>query len=252
NPLLLAAYKGVRFQPWLRGRIDGIDVEQMAGLFSIRDLLLRRGVLTHVYLHSKLQRAMEGSSSVSKRSLRSAGYGKEVILSNVRGMRRLIARLRPGGRMGHWANYACTHSYDDADYRLKQSFVAEVAGERRWKTAWDLGCNTGDFSRLVAAHADLVLAMDADEAAVERVYLRARDEKAENLLALVINLADPSPALGWRGRERLSLEERSPPDLVLALALVHHTTFSANIPLTDFVDWLAGMNTAVVLEFVSK
>jgi SAM-dependent methyltransferase len=224
----------------------------MAGLLSLRDLLLRRGALTHVYLHAKLQRAMEGSSSVSKTSLRSAGYGKEIILSNVRGMRRLIGRLAPGGRIGHWADYASTHSYDDADYRLKQSFVAEVAGERRWKTVWDLGCNTGDFSRLVAPHADLVLAMDADEAAVERIYLRARDEKTENLMALVMNLADPSPALGWRGRERLPLEDRRAPDLVLALALIHHTTFSANIPLSDFVDWIAGMNSAVVLEFVSK
>ena len=54
-PLLLQAYRGFEPQPLLRGRLDGITPEQCRRLLSRRDLL-RRGVLTHVHLHAKLER----------------------------------------------------------------------------------------------------------------------------------------------------------------------------------------------------
>jgi hypothetical protein len=65
-----------------------------------------------------------------------------------------------------------------------------------------------------------------------------------------MDLADPSPGLGWRGRERRRLEERGRPDLVLALALIHHLIISANLPLTEVVEWLASLGSEVVLEWV--
>src|SRR5512133_1851854 len=61
-PLMLQAYRGVPFQPWLRGAIDGITPAEANRLLSMRDRL-RRGVLTHVVLHSRLERryaAVEG------------------------------------------------------------------------------------------------------------------------------------------------------------------------------------------------
>ena len=67
-----------------------------------------------------------------------------------------------------------------------------------------------------------------------------------------MNLADPSPGLGWRGLERRTLAERGKPDLVLALALVHHVAISANVPVKEFVDWLASLGTALVIEFPTR
>ena len=49
-PLLLEAYRGVPFQPWLRGSVDGSS-ERFRALFTRRDAL-RRGMLRHVFLHS--------------------------------------------------------------------------------------------------------------------------------------------------------------------------------------------------------
>jgi hypothetical protein len=69
---------------------------------------------------------------------------------------------------------------------------------------------------------------------------------------LVSNLADASPNLGWRGLERKSLTERGKPDLTLCLALIHHVVISANIPLKEFIDWLASLGTSLVIEFVTK
>jgi len=67
-----------------------------------------------------------------------------------------------------------------------------------------------------------------------------------------MNLADPSPGLGWRGRERKALPERGSPDLVLALALIHHVTIAANVPVAEFVDWLASLDTSLVIEFPTR
>jgi len=52
--------------------------------------------------------------------------------------------------------------------------------------------------------------------------------------------------------ERKALIERGKPDLTLCLALIHHVVISANIPLTEFVDWLASLGTSLVIEFVTK
>ena len=67
-----------------------------------------------------------------------------------------------------------------------------------------------------------------------------------------MNLADPSPGLGWRGLERRSMPERGKPDLVLALALVHHVAISANVPVKEFIDWLASLGSALVIEFPTR
>jgi hypothetical protein len=73
-----------------------------------------------------------------------------------------------------------------------------------------------------------------------------------SILPLVVNLSDPSPGQGWRGTERKSLPDRGGPDLTLCLALIHHVVISANIPMADFIRWLAGFGTALVIEFVGR
>src|SRR5207245_2035956 len=102
---------------------------------------------------------------------------------------------------------------------------------------WDLGCNDGTYSRLAAAEGAYVVAVDGDHAVVDRL---AREEN-ENLLPLVVDLADPSPSLGWRGAERRHLPARGRPDLTLALALVHHLAITRNVPLAELLDWFASL-----------
>ena len=39
---------------------------------------------------------------------------------------------------------------------------------------------------------------------------------------------------------------------MLALALVHHVAISANVPVKEFIDWLASLDTALVIEFPTR
>ncbi len=250
-PLLLQAYREIPFHAWLRGHIDGIEAEHCMNLMSARDLL-RPGVLTHVFLQAKAQSRYGGSDADIKTDLRTAGFHTRLITANVRRLRRLLERLTWKTARSTWSDYANANSYTDLDREEKAAFVRAVVGSRRWGLVWDLGCNTGTFSRIAAENADQVVAMDADHLAIEHLYQCLKREGHQTILPLVSNLADPSPRLGWRGTERGTLADRGRPSLTLCLALIHHVAITANIPVADFVDWLRSLGTCLVIEFVTR
>ncbi len=251
NPLFLQAYRGVNFQPWLRGSLPGIPVGEMRRLVTVRDLG-RRGVLKHVVLHDLLQRAATGGAQATSRSLSDAGFGAEVARATCQRLRRLVSGLGWAPRRTTWTSYGTEHGYSEGDRARKAAFVEGAVRAARPGLVWDLGANDGTFSRVAARHAGYVVALDADHATVERLWRSLRSEPRRNILPLVFDLTDPSPSLGWRGWERRSLPERGLPDLVLCLALVHHLAIGANVPLDEVVAWLADMSPRLVVEFVAR
>lgn len=250
-PLMLQAYKDVPFHVWMRGSIDGLGPAECSRLFSLRDLL-RPGVLKHVFLQAKLEARYADTKRNVRDDLRKAGFGKELIQANVKGLRRLVARMVWRRQESEWSDYVDCGHYEPADQQKKVDFVRDVVSARSRRLVWDLGCNTGTFSRIAAEGADYVVAQDGDHLAIERLWHELSAEGNRKILPLVNNLADPSPALGWRGRERKALEQRGTPDLVMCLALVHHMVITANLPMREVVDWLASLGGDLVIEFVTK
>lgn len=253
NPLLLQAWKGVDFQPWLRGRLEGITAEQFSHLLSARDLL-RRGALTHVWLHARLSR--HGQAVSVSDSLSSAGFHKDIILRNVAGLQKIVRDLRWAPGRSSWSEYVqqCPHVTDDEP--VKSAFVREACVQFSPGMVWDIGCNQGHYSR-IAAEFSRVLALDSDHLTIDRLYQRLRDEASASrtpgrITPLVFNVADPAPSLGWRHQERPCLEERSRPDLVFSLALIHHLVIGSNLRLGDVLDWLHSLQSGVVLEWVDR
>jgi SAM-dependent methyltransferase len=250
-PLLLQATKGASFQPWLRGSIDGITPTEARALMSFRDRF-RRGFTTNVFLHARLEQRDAGSRAGIKSELGRTGIGKQVIRANVRKMRKLVARLEWNPPNGVWLSYGEHNTYSDDDALRKDAFVRAVATSQLWPLVWDLGCNNGRHSRVAAEGARHVVAIDADQGPVELLYRQLRNAGDTKILPLTVNVADPSPGLGWRGLERKTLIERGRPDLVLALALVHHVAIGANVPVREIVEWLASLGGAVLVEFPTR
>ena len=250
-PLMLQSYKDIDFHPLLRGRVDGIRPDQARAVFTLNDVR-RAGVLTHVVLQAALDRRAAGADRNVKRDLKQAGFSTALVTANARRLRKLVAGLTWGRASSTWSDYTSTHSYGDEDLAAKTAFVTDAVRDRPRDVVWDLGCNTGNFSRIAAEHATYVVAVDADELSVERMYQALRNGGPRNILPLVGNVADPSPGLGWLGRERLPFTDRSRPSLVMCLALVHHVALSANVPLGEFVAWLGALGADIVIEFVSK
>jgi len=247
-PLLLEAWKNVPFQSWLRGSIDGIKPQELRSLLSFRDRF-RRGALTHVVLHARLERSYEERDTDLKRELKAAGFRKELILANVKKLEKLVGGLTRRAGETAWSGYGPTTTYSDEDAERKARFVGEAVAAERPRIVWDLGANEGRHARIAAETAEHVVAVDADELVVDRLYEALKAEGAGTILPLTMNLADPSPGLGWRGLERRSLPERGTPDLALCLALVHHLSISGNVPVAEVVDWLRSLGASLVVEF---
>ncbi len=259
-PLMLTAYKGVAFHPWLRGSLDGISPEDCARLFTKRDLF-RPGVFADVYLQSRFQRAASDRATSSRKEVASSGFSTTMIERNVERLTRIVTGLEWKAGRSTWSEYAGDNSYDEADRQVKGAFVQKALALRQWQLVWDLGSNTGTYSRMAAAASDYVVAMDADHLAVDRLFAELsdnpgragdREPAAERLLPLVADLADPSPGLGWRWLERRPPVDRGLPEMVLFLALVHHIAIGANVPLDELVAWLAGLSEYLVIEWVDK
>lgn len=250
-PLLLQAWRGIDFQPWLRGRLSGISPQECWRMLSLRDLL-RRGAFSHVYLHSKLAEHSGGAGGDLPQSLADSGFQKSLIEANVSKLRQLVAALRWQPRSSYWSEYDSGSDPVQTDGAAKEAFIRRVAARRHWPVVWDLGCNVGRYSRLAADHADYVLACDVDHLAVDRLFAALQREGRCNIHPLVFDVADPSPGLGWRGRERRPLEQRSRPQLTFCLALIHHLVLRENLLLPEVLDWLAGLGGTLVIEFVDK
>lgn len=262
-PLMLVAYRDVPFQPWLRGSLEGIGARECRRLMSARDLL-RPGVLTHVWLQASAE-ARYGDGAAGRRpggeavrsgevraAVRRAGFHAGLIRANVERLKRLVGGLSQRRTGSRWTDYTEALPYTEQERAEKAAFVREVVHARDRSMVWDLGCNTGAYARIAAERAATVVAMDSDPLVVERLYQGLKEGGATGILPLVGDAADPSPDRGWRGVERRSLEGRGRPELVLVLALVHHLVLGASIPLREVVAWLAGLASAVVIEFVER
>jgi ribosomal protein L11 methylase PrmA len=119
----------------------------------------------------------------------------------------------------------------------------------------DLGANTGIFTALMAPHFAFVLAPDVDPLAVELHYAALRKGGPVNILPLVMDCSNPSPALGWVCAERESFQARCKVSLITALALVHHLVLTEGIPfaqLASFFHNLLADGGTLLLEFVPK
>ena len=248
-PLLLQSYRNVPFQAWLRGNLEGITAEQIQSMLSVQDHF-RSGVFTHVYLQAKAQARYERSERNIKADLRHAGFSAKLIKHNVSGLRRLVGRLHWTPTESAWSDYENTHNYTSGELQQKTAFIRRVLRVRRWPLVWDLGCNTGMYSRLASQHSDYVLALDADHTVVDRLYRELRTENIRNIQPMVTDCANPAPSQGWRGLERRSFPERGSPELILCLALIHHLVISRHVPLSQLIAWLAGFDAELVIEFI--
>jgi ribosomal protein L11 methylase PrmA len=120
------------------------------------------------------------------------------------------------------------------------------------KSVWDLGANTGEFSRLASRQGIFTVAADVDPVAVEKNYLAVKQQAETSILPLLMDLTSPSPDLGWANRERDSLENRGPADLIMALALIHHLAISNNVPLAEVASYFSRLGKYLIIEFVPK
>jgi hypothetical protein len=105
---------------------------------------------------------------------------------------------------------------------------------------------------LAARQGASVVAIDYDPVVVGSLWSAASAEKL-NILPLVVNLGQPTPATGWRNEEFPSFLERARGrfDAVLMLAVLHHLLVTDRVPLDSVLRVAAELTRdLLVIEFV--
>lgn len=246
HPLLLQSVAGVGFQPWYRGRLEGIPGAELARLLPWHQKL-RWPVLTNVVAPARLQR-LAGRPGVDERIAR-ARLPRERLRHMLWSLRQWIERLAPRGLdTTTWAAYDA--AVPEAESLAIGGFVDECVRRVSPSLVWDLGCNAGRYAEAaLQAGAGYVVGIDSDAGALDRAFARARDGRLP-LLPLLVDLVNPSPGQGWRGAERQDLLARGRPDALLALSVIHHLAIARNVPLDAIVSLLTSAAPHGVVGFV--
>ena len=259
-PLALMAHVDIRLSHLLQTAIDGVPLDLAARLLPLRDRL-DPALLPHVYLHSAAQQRHADTSAAASASSSAPSPSGRMSLNALRGLldslESGIRRLTWQPRGTEWSDYYDNTNYAAEAFQTKKQmvagFLAEVTPTPRG--VYDLGANTGVFSRIASEQGIPTFAFDVDAAAVEKNYRTCQASRERDLLPLVQDLTNPSPALGWAHEERRSFLARcgnGPADVALALALVHHLAISNNVPLSRIADMLGRVAPVLIIEFVPK
>lgn len=255
-PLALMSYVDVRLLQLSRVYLDGIPLDLAASLLPFK-ARINPLLYMHLVLHARFQQKYAGDAGKQAHRLdagqaRRPAVGQTALRGMLDSLRSAVESRCLPAQKGEWTEYYTETNYTPAGLEHKRQLVEEYLAEAAPATVWDLGANDGHFSRLATKQGIDVVAFDGDPLVVEACYRRCVKDGERRLLPLTLDLANPSPALGWAHAERDALLDRGPADLVMALALIHHLAIGNNVPLPDIAAFLRRCGRRLIIEFVPR
>jgi len=244
-PLYLEHYLKIDCIKWLSNYIHGIPVDVTAKLLPWRSKW-NLGVRLHVMLQNNV-RIRKTTQKVQP------AFSKQKLLNLITHLESIIRNLSSGyPSISTWSNYYDETILGKEYLDRKEIILKKFLGTISYTSVLDLGANDGYFSRLLAKDNKSVLAVDSDSRCINNLYQLIKREPLTGIIPLIIDLSNPSPAIGFNNTERSSFGQRAKADLALALALIHHLVIGKNIPLPELAGYFAKMAPQLIIEFVPK
>lgn len=246
-PLALMGFSDVRLGQMFKIFLDGVPLDLTCKLLPL-SAFFRMGIMLHVFLHSRAQNkyADSGTKKPERAVSEIAFRGLIDSLENT------VRKIKNKPRFSEWGEYYQDTNYDKIAFESKAELVSSFLKEIEGRSVWDLGANTGVFSKIASRQGYDVISVDADLNAVESNYLKSTASGETGILPLFSDLMNPSPDAGWSNEERMSLKRRGPADCILFLALIHHLAISNNVPLPKIAAFLSETCRFLIIEFVPK
>jgi SAM-dependent methyltransferase len=257
-PLILKYFQMIDFRGYFLSNLDGLDVESV-----YRALGWTRRLRPMLFVDVFLQRQFQTSGqrnveTTRKRVGPGSGSGRMasnafVQIANLDRLIRKIKRLKMKTDFsGNWIDYAESNSYSESAETIKKQLVADFLKAQRPKRLLDLGCNTGTYSLMAHQAGAQVVAVDADEACVDKFYRKVHAQSL-NIQPLCMDCASPSPGIGFMNQERKPFLNRAEFDAVLALAVLHHLLITSRIPLEATSIMFSKLTSRwLIMEFVGR
>ncbi len=243
-PLALASCRDSRLLLLLRTHLDGVPLDLASTILPLTSWF-NPGVLFHVHVHARVG---DGFFPPEIKKKPEKFPNRETLMNLADKLRSTILSLKI--KTNACAAYDPAHAYSPQALEHKKDTVYGFIKRVKPKNLWDIGTHTGDYARMAAGQRIQTIAWDWDHGCVESCYDRAVNADETRLLPLVGDLSNPSPNLGWDYKERDSLTERGPADMVLALDLVHHLTLRHKVPMGRIARFLSGFCHFLVVEYI--
>lgn len=252
-PLALMSRTDIELNKLMQTYIDGIPLALACKLLPKR-AKLQPGLYAHLYMHSRSQSKHENTKSETVEKVRKARLSKNSHIGLIESLAHTVKSMQLPKSSTEWGEYYTFTNYSPSAFKSKEKLVFDMIKKVKPEFVWDLGANDGSFSRVAAAAGPKinVASFDIDPNAVEKNYRTVSKNNEKQILPLLLDLTNPSSAIGWANSERLSLIERGPADLVMSLALIHHLAISNNVPLDELAFFMARISKYLVIEFVPK
>ena len=234
-PLALMSKKDIRLNLLSKTFIDGIPLDLTAKLLP-KTTFGNFGLMAHIHAHAKSQKHYENNedTKIKERTISKRSF--EGLTDNLDSS---IKKMTWKEDNTEWGNYYSDTNYSEESFEEKKKIILSTLEKITPRIVWDLGANTGIFSRLASDQGINTISFDIDPLAVEKNYLESLKNNEQNLLPLILDLTNPSSNIGWNNDERISFLQRGPADLVFALALVHHLAISNNVPLYKIAEFFS-------------
>ena len=245
SPLVLMHHRSQPLQAMLLAYPEGIPLTITRSLLPWTSFFFFYTYL-HVHLHSKWSIKKIANTPVTQTT-----FSEKKMTQILESLTALVQKKYWKDKPTTWNQY-----YDEANERddylpKKKEIIQHWLAETDFRSAIDLGANTGEFSHLLAIKDIPVVAVDFDHSVINRLFIKVRSEE-KNILPLVVDLANPSPAIGLNNTERAAFSERIHVDLGLALALVHHLVIGKNIPFEQVSMFFEKITDQLIVEFIPK
>lgn len=246
-PLLLMSTVDHSLHSVLLAYPDGVPLHLASRLLPRRSY---GSVLAFTHIH--LQGWLATNQLYRKRAKQEWDMPKRNLLALIENLLSSIERIKPPYGRGHWKQYYDTLSYSPSAFEAKQRIVTQMLRRIPGKTALDIGANTGIFSTLCISQGFYTIAIDNDPYCIEALHSSVPTANSSTLLPLCVDVAHPSPSLGWANKERNSFIARGPFDVLLGLAVIHHLRITNGIPFSKQAETFSTLCKYCIIEYIPK
>ncbi|BAO76626.1 hypothetical protein [Winogradskyella sp. PG-2] len=250
GPLVLAHFHGAQQLKLMSNFIDGIPVKMMSSLLPFKTKLSPI-LYSNVHLLAKLE---DKHNEDYNGEAKEASLSKKGQLNIIKSLYDYIKKLELKEH-SEWGNYYDKINYTDKAFIEKSNIINQWVIDLNAKTLIDIGGNDGTFVRKLKSEKELTLVCDIDNNAVDYNHRTMKQNKEDHMLPFVLDVLNPSPAIGLNNKERDSFIDRVKSlnlDVTLALAVIHHMSLSGNVPFSESAKFFSSFSKHLIIEFPKR
>ena len=250
GPLVLAHYNGAQSLKLMSNFMDGIPIKMLSSMLPFKTKL-NPFLYSNIHLLAKFE---DKHNEDYKGEAKVASLSKKGQLNIIESLYNYIKKLNLKEH-SEWGNYYNKTNYSDDAFIQKSTIINAWLNDIKADSVIDVGGNDGTFVRKIKRNLNQALVCDIDNNAIDFNYKTIKENRESFMTPFVLDVLNPSAAIGFQNKERDSFINRIKtfaPDATLALAVIHHMSLSGNVSFEMSAEFFASFSKHLVIEFPKR